>query len=141
MSQGFEEQSDNARATGLFCANCGVDIACGAEEETSDCWCKRFPRLPQVAEIDGEQCLCPSCLGVVLKHAIARGVEEKGVNAMVTLASQNATNAFGNARRSKPKLIEHVDFQIENGKYVFSSWYHLKRGYCCGSGCRNWPFD
>ena len=35
---------------------------------------------------------------------------------------------------------EKEDFYIENGKYVFTESYHLKRGYCCGSGCRHCPF-
>jgi hypothetical protein len=33
------------------------------------------------------------------------------------------------------------DFYIENGKYVFTKEFHLKRGYCCGSGCKNCPFN
>jgi hypothetical protein len=32
------------------------------------------------------------------------------------------------------------DFYIEDGKYVFTKEYHLKRGHCCGSGCRHCPF-
>ena len=36
---------------------------------------------------------------------------------------------------------EKEDFYIENGKYVFTESYHLKRGYCCGSGCRHCPFE
>lgn len=32
------------------------------------------------------------------------------------------------------------DFYIENGKYVFTKEYHLKRGHCCGSQCRHCPF-
>ena len=32
------------------------------------------------------------------------------------------------------------DFYIENGKYVFTKEFHLKRGHCCGSGCRHCPF-
>lgn len=32
------------------------------------------------------------------------------------------------------------DFYIEDGKYVFTKEFHLKRGHCCGSGCRHCPF-
>lgn len=32
------------------------------------------------------------------------------------------------------------DYYIENGLYVFTEEYHLKRGYCCGSGCRHCPY-
>ena len=38
------------------------------------------------------------------------------------------------------KLIEGIDYEIENGNWVFTKWYHLKRGYCCNSGCVNCPY-
>ncbi|MGH1336276.1 MAG: DUF5522 domain-containing protein [Aureispira sp.] len=38
---------------------------------------------------------------------------------------------------STEPLIEGRDFYIENGFYVFTESYHLKRGYCCGNGCRH----
>jgi len=37
-------------------------------------------------------------------------------------------------------LIQGEDYYIEDGKYVFTSVYHLKRGTCCGSGCRHCPY-
>ena len=40
----------------------------------------------------------------------------------------------------KNSLIEGEDFTIEDGLYVFTRKYHLKRGYCCESGCRNCPY-
>jgi hypothetical protein len=33
------------------------------------------------------------------------------------------------------------DFYIEDGKYVFTKHYHLKRGSCCGNGCKNCPYS
>ena len=35
---------------------------------------------------------------------------------------------------------EPTDFYIENGKYVFTEHYHLKRGSCCGNGCKHCPY-
>ena len=32
------------------------------------------------------------------------------------------------------------EFYIESGKYVFTEVFHIKRGYCCGNGCRHCPF-
>ncbi|MFD1000538.1 DUF5522 domain-containing protein [Ohtaekwangia kribbensis] len=29
---------------------------------------------------------------------------------------------------------------MENGLIVFTEAYHLKRGYCCKSGCRHCPY-
>ena len=37
-------------------------------------------------------------------------------------------------------LIEGEDYTIENGLMVFTKNYHLKRGSCCGSGCKNCPY-
>ncbi|HEX7730559.1 MAG TPA: DUF5522 domain-containing protein [Terracidiphilus sp.] len=32
------------------------------------------------------------------------------------------------------------DYYMENGLMVFTETYHLKRGSCCGSGCRHCPY-
>ena len=38
-------------------------------------------------------------------------------------------------------LVENVDFYInEDGNLVFTEKYHLKRGYCCKSGCKHCPY-
>lgn len=39
-----------------------------------------------------------------------------------------------------PKLIEGEDYYLENGNYVFTAQFLLKRGYCCESGCRHCPY-
>lgn len=39
-----------------------------------------------------------------------------------------------------PAPLEREDFYYENGLVVFTAAYHLKRGYCCNSGCRHCPF-
>jgi len=33
------------------------------------------------------------------------------------------------------------DFYFEGDRIVFTAAYHLKRGYCCGSGCRHCPYE
>ena len=37
-------------------------------------------------------------------------------------------------------LIEGEDYIMEGPYLVFTAAYHLKRGYCCESGCRNCPW-
>ncbi|MBI1768093.1 MAG: hypothetical protein HY015_05520 [Bacteroidetes bacterium] len=37
-------------------------------------------------------------------------------------------------------MKEGEDFYFENGLMVFTEKYHLKRGYCCKSGCRHCPY-
>lgn len=38
-------------------------------------------------------------------------------------------------------LVEGEDFYREGAAIVFTAGYHLRRGYCCGSGCRHCPYD
>lgn len=33
------------------------------------------------------------------------------------------------------------DSYFENGLLVYTAAFHLKRGYCCGSGCRHCPYE
>ena len=36
--------------------------------------------------------------------------------------------------------VEGVDFYREGAYVVFTAGYHLRRGYCCESGCRHYPY-
>lgn len=39
------------------------------------------------------------------------------------------------------KLVEETDYYFENGLMVLTSHFLLNRGYCCGNGCRNCPYE
>lgn len=39
-----------------------------------------------------------------------------------------------------PPQQEPEDYYMEGPYMVFTEAYHLKRGYCCGSGCRHCPY-
>lgn len=42
----------------------------------------------------------------------------------------------------KKQLQQGVDYYLnEQGLFVFTQKYHLERGYCCGNGCVNCPYD
>ena len=46
-----------------------------------------------------------------------------------------------NELNSENKLIEGEDYYLSpEGYKVFTEKYHLKRGYCCKSGCRHCPY-
>jgi Family of unknown function (DUF5522) len=40
----------------------------------------------------------------------------------------------------RPELIAGEDYYLENGNWVFTAKYLLRRGYCCRSGCRHCPY-
>jgi hypothetical protein len=42
----------------------------------------------------------------------------------------------------KQPLKEGTDFYYnEAGYMVFTAAYHLKRGHCCGNGCKHCPYN
>jgi Family of unknown function (DUF5522) len=44
-------------------------------------------------------------------------------------------------KKVENKLEEGIDYYFnEKGLMVFTKEYHLKRGYCCKSGCINCPY-
>ena len=43
---------------------------------------------------------------------------------------------------SMSEMTENEDFYInDKGLFVFLEAYHLKRGFCCESGCRHCPYN
>jgi hypothetical protein len=37
-------------------------------------------------------------------------------------------------------MLEGEDYYMDGPYLVFTEAYHLKRGYCCNSGCRHCPW-
>lgn len=112
----------------IACSNCGSNLSCGADQSTP-CWCAVLPPIlpPEV----GKTCLCSDCLKEQVQVRIQQYVE--GVK-----AGDIPNQAY---LYSTPKLVEDIDFYMENGLMVLSSWFHLKRGECCGNACRHCPYD
>jgi hypothetical protein len=39
-------------------------------------------------------------------------------------------------------LVENEDYYYnEQGYIVLTKSFHLKKGYCCGNGCKHCPYD
>jgi hypothetical protein len=49
----------------------------------------------------------------------------------------DATKAEGETADGK---LAPEDYYYEGPYLVFTAAYHLKRGYCCNSGCRHCPY-
>ncbi len=46
-----------------------------------------------------------------------------------------------NRENTDNKLVEGEDYYLTpEGYKVFTKEFHLKRGYCCKSGCRHCPY-
>jgi len=116
------------RAKQKTCSVCGVAFTCGPEQGEKGCWCENLPHVPLMGNPD-QDCLCPKCLA----EAIAK------VNANRSVGT-NAGHAAKNNGRVLPSLVEGEDFYWEGAAMVFTASYHLRRGYCCDSGCRHCPY-
>lgn len=78
-------------------------------------------------------CYCPACL----KQRIQAKVEAfcRAIRPETALTS-------GAQKYARPgPLIEDLDYYLnEEGKFVLTAWYLLKRGHCCQNGCRHCPY-
>jgi hypothetical protein len=111
------------------CSQCGKIFACGNIDEGHSCWCNTYPPLFTSGTHD---CLCPVCLKIACSKKIDAYVS--------SLTTEEAVNNKAKDLPKIDKLIEGLDYYYEDGKYVFTSWYHLKRGACCANGCRHCPY-
>jgi len=81
------------------------------------CWCfgleipaNLLGRVPE--EFKNQACICQKCIELALREE----------------------------HRAKPLPAKGGEFYFEAGLIVFTAAYHLRRGYCCGSGCRHCPY-
>jgi hypothetical protein len=107
------------------CSSCGEEFACGAGTGEERCWCDHLPHVSLVANEDRD-CFCPKCLREAIEKldsagAVAHPALKAGVN-------------------SHYSLVEGEDYYLEGEAIVFTARYHLRRGYCCESGCRHCPY-
>jgi len=88
--------------------------------------------LPALLEPNSElNCFCPSCLAKAIGSDIDKKLNGKTQGQMLEFVRRFQKNGG---------FVEYIDYTIENGKYIFTKWYHLKRGECCDNGCKNCPY-
>lgn len=37
-------------------------------------------------------------------------------------------------------IDNNTDYYLENDRVIFTASFHIKRGSCCGNGCRHCPY-
>lgn len=106
-----------------ICPRCQSPNGCSAD---AACWCHS---LPPIVPATANQCYCNSCLLSAVK---------KQADDMVAVKDYKAIAALGPVTHP----IESLDYTINDaGNLVFTAWYHLRRGTCCGSGCLHCPYE
>ena len=128
----------NAVINASICPQCQAEFGCGSSDTThsphtdAGCWCQQLPAIMPLEP--SRDCLCPNCLARLIGAEITRLLDAAG--------SAKARLALAEPYRHQTNLVEYIDYTIdEQGRYVFSEWYHLKRARCCGNGCRHCPYN
>ena len=49
-------------------------------------------------------------------------------------------DASGGTEASPSQVLQPGDAYLDGPYLVFTAAYHLRRGYCCNSGCRHCPY-
>ena len=112
-----------------LCSECNAVLVCGSTQAGESCWCVAYPAIMS-ADLQ-QDCLCADCL--------SKAIQEK-ITEFIKTSSQQKVIAIARKYRGNDKLIQGIDYSVENNKYVFTQWYHLKRGSCCGNNCKNCPY-
>lgn len=112
-----------------LCSCCNTPFHCDSSGDGKACWCSSLPAL-MPADFS-QDCRCPDCLARAIGDDIQAARQQHSHDEMLKMA-----RPYFDPRQ----LVEHIDYHIEHGKHLFSAWYHLKRGSCCGNGCRNCPY-
>lgn len=76
---------------------------------------------------------------VIPPELLARFAEPQRNQACIC---RDCVNTFHRSRTPQQQVakLSPGDFYFESGIMVFTAQYHLKRGYCCGNGCRHCPY-
>jgi hypothetical protein len=115
------------RIVGKTCWRCSTEFSCGPQGGDENCWCDGRPAVKPRHE--GADCLCPACLD-----------NEVADQQPAPLGSANAERSFRDNEAARVSLVEGKDYYRDGSAIVFTAAYHLRRGACCGSGCRHCPY-
>jgi hypothetical protein len=98
------------------CEKCGQAFICMAtNEDNNNCWCQSMTLNNKIPN-SYKDCLCSTCL----------------IEFSKPFASLNKKN----------NALQAEDYYYnDQGLMVFTKEYHLKRGYCCQSGCKHCPYQ
>ena len=125
------DQSSAYTMKSKVCAVCGQQFLCGLGSGNKTCWCCDYP---PIMPLDFSQnCRCPACLKEIVKEKIAEYLQN--------ITPDNASTAIAKNYVTSSQPIEGIDYYLnEDGQFVLTAWYLLKRGYCCENGCTHCPY-
>ena len=99
------------------CQRCGSAFSC-LVNDIANCACSFIlissETITYLAKTKYD-CVCNSCLNEL--------------NQMLEMITKESS--------SSQFMVEGLDFYYEGPYKVMTEYFHIKRGYCCGSGCRH----
>jgi hypothetical protein len=101
------------------CSRCEGSFECKVGD-IANCQCSTVKVSAETHEFLSKThygCLCKKCLEELNRAVKARGVYKFPA--------------------SPELLVEDLHFYKEDGYFVFTEFYHILRGHCCGNGCRH----
>jgi Family of unknown function (DUF5522) len=110
------------------CNNCNTQFNC---DVNGNCWCMQYPQILTAEE--NAKCLCEACLKekIIAKSLVIIADIKNGNDNVLEKVQQLPKTSI---------LLEGLDYYTENSFFVFTAWYHLRKGYCCKNGCRHCPY-
>jgi hypothetical protein len=118
------------------CPLCGKDNNCRVAKGClykGACWCHEINVPAHVLRHLAAEWLEPACLCRPCLETISR-IAQEHADMEIILREIHRAISPGDAE------LTPDDYYLEDGRYVFTAAYHLKRGHCCGSGCRHCPY-
>lgn len=111
MNISKHEPKSCPRCEAIFECKVGDVANCQCSEVALNAYTKTFLSKTQY------DCLCKKCL-VELQNLVSRAESQ-------------------DFPKQSHLLEAGTHYYIENGYWVFTEYYHLLRGHCCGNGCRH----
>jgi hypothetical protein len=117
------------------CPLCGGDNQCRVVKGhlyKGPCWCHEIVISGHILrrlarDLPEQTCLCPTCLETVARLTREYCDSERAVAEIYKTVERSAS-------------AQEDYYYLENGNIVFTAAHHLKRGTCCGNGCRHCPY-
>ena len=106
-----------------ICERCQSSFECKVGD-VANCQCSTVVVVEATHEFLAKtayDCLCQNCL-IAINNLVLQSQKEDFPN-------------------RPSQLKEGVHFYFEGGLFVFTEYYHLLRGNCCGSGCRHCAYN
>lgn len=108
----------------ITCFTCGEKFDCNSDRS---CWCKKLIQMTEIGI--GSACKCPNCLSRDIQEYLSDHPDQA-----TSFWKVQKTQGTG-------QVTEGIDYHInEAGNWVFTAYYHLRKGYCCQNGCLYCPY-